>query len=186
MIQSSPTVLSHLLLLTLLGTGTLAPSVPDEVMLLEERRCPGSSLLTLPLPGFNCAHKGKPEASEASLRQSQRQGDLRLGLQSRLSSPPLCPAATTVSEPAGVLHISYVQQSGGTMEQIMNKLEAELWNSSLCEPPRCLLGLLARGGTGVGTSQQQKVSRGSPTSYPDGNIKCCKTTRAESERKPSK
>lgn len=88
-----------------------------------------------PLPGFNCTHKGKPKASEASLRQSQRQGDFRLRPQSSPCSPPLCPAATAVSEPAGVLHISYVQQSGGTMEQIMNKLGAELWNSSLCEPP---------------------------------------------------
>lgn len=162
MIQSSPTVLSHPLLLALLGTGTPAPSIPREVMLLAEQRRPGTSLLTLPLPGFNCAHKGKPEASEASLRQSQRQGDFRLGLQSRLGSPALCPAATTVSEPAGVFHISYMQQSGGTMEQIMNKLRAELWNSSLCEPPRCLLGLLARGGYGGGDISTAEGQSGVP------------------------
>lgn len=101
----------------------------------------------LPLPGFNCTHKGKPEASEASLRQSQRQGDFRLWPQSSLRSPPLCPAATVVSEPAGVLHISYMQQSGGTMEQIMNKLGAELWNSSLCEHPWLSAGTAGRRGT---------------------------------------
>lgn len=113
----------------------------------EEQRCKDSSRFTLPLPGFNCAHKGRPEASEASLRQSQRQGDFRLWPQSSLCSPPLCPAAAAVSEPAGVLHISYMQQSGGTMEQIMNKLGAELWNSSLCEPPSLSAGTAGLRGT---------------------------------------
>lgn len=48
------------------------------------------------------------------------------------------------------------------MEQIMNKLEAELWNSFLCEPPRCLLGLLARGGYGGGERLNSRRSVGGP------------------------
>lgn len=139
----------------LLIQGPLAVNTRRSDAGAEEQWCQDSSLLTLPLPGFNCAHKGKPEASEASLRQSQRQGDSRQWPQSSLHSPPLCPAATTVSEPEGVLHISYVRQSGGTMGQIMNKLRAELWNSSLCEPPSLSAGTAGlMGHMGVGTSQQ--------------------------------
>lgn len=148
------------MLSALLGTGTPAPSIPNQMTPLDEQQCGDNSLLTLLLPGFNCAYKSKPEASEASLRQSQRQGDFRLWPQSSLRSPLLCPAATTVSEPAGVLHISYVQQSGGTMEQIMNKLRAELWNSSLCEPPSQSAGTAGpRGTRGWGHLNSRRPAR---------------------------
>lgn len=52
------------------------------------------------------------------------------------------------------------------MEQIMNKLEAELWNSSLCESPRCLLGLLARGGYGGGDISTAEGQSGVPYLIP--------------------
>lgn len=72
---------------------------------------------------------------------------------------PIVPATAVVSEPSGVLHISYVQQSGGTMWQIMNKLRAEsveffpLWASITCQ-----LGCWAERGTrGWGTCQQPEA-----------------------------
>lgn len=59
--------------------------------------------------------KGPPQRLEASHWQPQRQRNSRLRPQFRLRSPALCPATAVVSEPSGVLYISYVQQSGGTM-----------------------------------------------------------------------